>query len=80
MNKILMGLPLLCAASVVLAQGGASEGTTTMETTQTRDQAQVQVQVTVRKPRPQEGPDLRRCLEMKTNAAIIRCAETGRRR
>jgi hypothetical protein len=78
MNKILMGLPLLCAASVVLAQGGASEGTATMETTQTREQAQAQV--TVRKPRPQEGPDLRRCLELKTNAAIIRCAETGRRR
>lgn len=78
MNKILMALPLLCAAGVVLAQGGAADGAATMETTQAREQAQAQM--TVRKPRPQEGPDLRHCLELKTNAAIIRCAETGRRR
>ena len=73
-------LPLLCAASVAMAQeGGQQDAAGMAEPVAAQESVQVQQQATVRKDVRRQGADMRRCLELKTNAAIIRCAEPGRK-
>lgn len=75
-------LPLLCAASVAMAQEGGQQdaaGGAEPVAAQESVQVQAQQQATVRKDVRRQGADMRRCLELKTNAAIIRCAEPGRK-
>lgn len=73
-------LPLLCAASVAMAQeGGQPDAAGAAEPVAAQAPVQVQEQATVRKAVRRQGADMRRCLQLKTNAAIIRCAEPGRK-
>ena len=71
--------PLLGIAGMAMAQ--ADYSTTAPAAAAVQESAPQPVMVkTNTRPLKESGPDLRRCLELKTNAAIIRCAETGRRR
>lgn len=45
----------------------------------TRPEGPVQDQAATRKAKLRQGADMRRCLNLKTNEAIIRCAEPGRK-
>lgn len=79
-----MILPLLCAASVAMAQeGGQQESAGAAEPVAApapvQVQEQEQEQATVRQTVRRQGADMRRCLQLKTHAAIIRCAESGRK-
>jgi hypothetical protein len=77
-----MILPLLCAASVAMAQEGGQQdaaGTPEPVAAQAPAPVQVQEQATVRQTVRRQGADMRRCLQLKTHAAIIRCAEPGRK-
>ncbi|MFO7543569.1 MAG: hypothetical protein R6W97_12295 [Thiobacillus sp.] len=72
-------LPLLCAASVAMADGmdrevAADPATYAVAPAKTQDRA-----VRHRSSRLPSG-DMRHCLDMKTNAAIIRCSESRRKR
>lgn len=71
--------PLLGIAGMALAQADYSTTAPAAAAVQ-EPAAQPVVVKTSTRPLKESGPDLRRCLELKTNAAIIRCAETGRRR
>lgn len=73
----LMILPLLVAAGGAIAQDGAQQGAA--EPAVAQEQAQVQARAEKRKDVRRQGADMRRCLDLKSNAAIIRCAETGRK-
>jgi len=77
----LMILPLLVAASGAIAQEGAQQGAAEPAAAQEQDQVQAQVQerAETRKEVRRQGADMRRCLDLKTNAAVIRCAEPGRK-
>lgn len=73
-------LPLLCGAAVAMAQeggqpgvAGAAEPVAAQEPIRTQERAQT------RKKVQRQGADMRRCLELKDNRAIIRCAEPGRK-
>jgi len=70
-------LPLLVAAGGAIAQDGAQQGAA--EPAVAQEQAQVQARAEKRKDVRRQGADMRRCLDLKSNAAIIRCAETGRK-
>lgn len=75
-----MILPLLCAASIAMAQeGGQQESAGAAAPVAAQAPVQVQEQATVRQTVRRQGADMRRCLQLKTNAAIIRCAEPGRK-
>lgn len=72
-------LPLLCAASVAMADGvdresAADPSTPTVAPAKAQDRA-----ARHRSTRLPLG-DMRHCLDMKTNAAIIRCSESRRKR
>ncbi|MDO9467922.1 MAG: hypothetical protein Q7J36_11535 [Thiobacillus sp.] len=71
--------PLLCIAGMAMAQANNPEAAPAAAAVQEPAPQQVVVRTSTR-PLRETGPDLRRCLELKTQAAIIRCAETGRRR
>ncbi|MDP3583838.1 MAG: hypothetical protein Q8R61_01835 [Thiobacillus sp.] len=71
--------PLLGIAGMAMAQGDYSTTAPAAAVVQEPTPQQVVVRTSTR-PLKETGPDLRRCLELKTQAAIIRCAETGRRR
>ena len=73
----LMILPLLVAAGGAIAQDGAQQGAA--EPAVAQEQAQAQARTEKRKDVRRQGADMRRCLDLKSNAAIIRCAETGRK-
>ncbi|MFP5408202.1 MAG: hypothetical protein ACLGGY_02860 [Gammaproteobacteria bacterium] len=70
---------LLGVAGLAMAQ--ADYSTTAPAAAPVQDPAaQPIVMKTSSRPPRENGPDLRHCLARATNAAIIRCAETSRRR
>jgi hypothetical protein len=70
---------LMCIAGMAMAE--ADYSTTAPAAVAVQEPAAQPVVVkTSTRPLKETGPDMRRCLELKTNAAIIRCAESGRRR
>lgn len=71
--------PLMCIAGMAMAEADYSTTAPAAAAVQEPTPQQVVVRTSTR-PLRETGPDLRRCLELKTQAAIIRCAETGRRR
>lgn len=80
-------LPLLCVAGVAMGQDvepGAGAAAAP-DAAQAPDRNPVQPRTDVRDShdrysgKPRQGRDMRRCLKLKTNAAIIRCAEPGRK-
>jgi len=68
MKTWFISLPLMCVAGVAMAEGPEMEGTANQTAA---PPAQKQ---TVKPKHPPRG-DLRYCLDLKTNEAIIRCAE-----
>ncbi|MES2370259.1 MAG: hypothetical protein V4554_12355 [Pseudomonadota bacterium] len=76
----LMTLPLLCAANLVLAQEPApAAAAAPADIAEAPTTAQTPAQMAPSKPMRRQGRDMRRCLKLKTNEAIIRCAEPGRK-
>lgn len=73
----LMVLPLLVAAGGAIAQEGAQQGAA--EPAVAQEQVQVQARAEKRKDVRRQGADMRPCLDLKSNAAVIRCAEPGRK-
>lgn len=74
----LMALPLLCAANLALAQD-AAPAAVAGDNAAAPAAAQMPAQMAPNKPMRRQGRDMRRCLKLKTNAAIIHCAEPGRK-
>ena len=83
MKILLMMLPLLVAANVAMGQGVEPEAASTPDGVQVPAMNQVQPRTEVRDShdrymgKQRQGSDMRRCLNLKTNEAIIRCAEPG---
>ena len=82
MKKIgLMLLPLLCAAGVAMADSMGKEGPA-----EPREAAAAPAKAPAHYRMARSGMkrlpsgDIRHCLDMKTSAEIIRCAETRRRK
>ena len=82
MKKIgIFALPLLCAAGVAMADGMETEGTAAP-----MDTAAVPANAPAHHRMPGYGAkrlprgDIRYCLDMKTDAEIIRCSESPRRK
>lgn len=76
----LMTLPLLCAANFALAQDVMPPAAAApVDTAEAPAMAQASAQMAPRKPMQRQGRDMRRCLKLKANEAIIRCAEPGRK-
>ncbi|MDP3421339.1 MAG: hypothetical protein Q8S10_10470 [Thiobacillus sp.] len=71
--------PLLGIAGMAMAQADYSTAAPAAAAVQEPTPQQVVVRTSTR-PLRETGPDLRRCLELKTNAAIIRCAESRGKR
>ncbi|MDP1929601.1 MAG: hypothetical protein Q8K62_13935 [Thiobacillus sp.] len=85
MKILLMMLPLLVAVNVAMGQGVEPEAAAVPDEAQAPDKNQVQRRGDVRDSHDRymgnlrQGRDMRRCLNLKTNEAIIRCAEPGRK-
>lgn len=85
MKVLLMLLPLLVAANVAMGQGVEPEAAVAPDEAPAPDKNQVQRRGDVRDSHDRymgslrQGRDMRRCLNLKTNEAIIRCAEPGRK-
>jgi hypothetical protein len=80
----LMLLPLLCAAGAAMGQdtepgAAASPGAAQSPDMQGQRQGEVRDSHDRYRGKPRQGRDMRRCLNLKTDAAIIRCAEPGRK-
>lgn len=71
--------PLLCIAGMALAQADNPEAAPPASAAQEPEPQPVVVRTSTR-PLRETGPDLRYCLDRKTNTAIIRCAELRRKR
>lgn len=83
MKTWLITLSLLCAVTPAMADDmspapakGQPEAAMATEATVSAEPAKTMHHRTKRLPRG----DLRKCLDLKDNAAIIRCAETGRKK
>ena len=78
-------LPLLCVAGVAMGQDAEPGAAAVPDAAQAPDRNPIQPRTDVRDShdrysgRLRQGRDMRRCLKLKTNAAIIRCAEPGRK-
>ena len=82
MKTWLMLLPLLCTASVVMAQDvGPDAATPQAGSVAVPDKAQAPAPDQAASPvaKQRQGADMRHCLGLKTYKAIIRCAEPGRK-
>ena len=77
MNIRLMALPLLCVVGVATAEG-VGKDVMGGEGEPAAVQEQVREKATAGKMKRQGG-DMRHCLNKKTDKAIIRCAEPGRK-
>lgn len=84
MKIMLILLPLLVAANVAMGQG-VEPVPPAIDEAQVPDRSQVQPRAEVRDShdrymrKQRQGRDMRRCLNLQTNEAIIRCAEPGRK-
>jgi hypothetical protein len=68
MKTWLISLPLVCVVGIAMADAVEMEGSANQPPTATeRNQ--------IAKPKHPPRGDLRHCLDLKTNQAIIRCAE-----
>lgn len=80
MKTWLITLPILCAATLAMADDIPPEPTgaqpQAVMSQETAKPAKTMHHRTKRLPRG----DLRKCLDLKDNEAIIRCAETGRKK
>ena len=84
----LMLLPLLCAVSVAMAQGVEKEGAAGQPEAvaapaepaaiPAKAKASSRGRMGTRSPKSLPAGDMRHCLDLKTSAEIIRCAETRR--
>jgi hypothetical protein len=75
-------LPLVCAASVAIAQdAGPDAAPPSAASVAVPDKAPTPAPDQAASPaaRPRQGADMRHCLGLKTTKAIIRCAEPGRK-
>lgn len=75
-------LPLLCAASVAIAQdAGPNAAPPSAANVAVPDKMPARVPDQAASPvaRPRQGADMRHCLGLKTPKAIIRCVEPGRK-
>jgi hypothetical protein len=81
MRKIgIIALPLLCAVGFAMADGmEKAEATAQTETAAVPAGATAHHRMARREVKRLPRGDLRQCLELKTDAAIIRCSETGRK-
>ena len=73
-----MTLLLLCATNLALAQDATPTAAPT-DTAEVQTTVQAPTQRVASKTLQRQGRDMRRCLKLKTNEAIIRCAEAGRK-
>lgn len=84
-TNILLLLPLLAAANVAIGQGVEPGAAPATDEAQIPGKSQVQPRAAVRDSHDRyvqerrQGRDMRRCLNLKSNEAIIRCAEPGRK-
>lgn len=79
----LVALPLLCVVGVAMADGVDREAAADPAqpvAVQGKIQEQAQEPAPTRRTTQLPQGDLRHCLDLKTNAAIIRCSETRRKR
>ena len=79
MKTGLILLPLLCAANVAMANGAGKAGAAGPATAAVAP-AKTQARMQAHRPGHLPRGDLRRCLDLKSDAAIIRCAETCRKK
>ncbi len=71
---------LLDAAGGAMAQEGAQPAATgAAGPAAVQEQVRVEERAKMRKAVRRQGADMRHCLDLKRNAAIIRCAEPGRK-
>jgi hypothetical protein len=75
-------LALLCASGGAAADGMDTAGTAVQPAGAgpAMEQAPVRARVRAHTPKRLPGGDIRYCLDLTSNAAIIRCAEIGRKR
>lgn len=78
MKMWLMMLPLVCAASVSMADG--IEGEATGQTATAAEKAPVIQSASRQRGRSLPHGDMRHCLDLKSSQAIIRCSETRRKK
>jgi hypothetical protein len=81
MKTCLIALPLVWVTGAATADGMESAGAAAqMETAAAAERAPARHRMVRHRVKRLPGGDLRYCLDRPTNEAIIRCAETGRRR
>ena len=82
MKKIgFIALPLLCAAGLAMADSMEKEGTADqMQSAAAPSMAPAHYRMARHGVKRLPSGDIRHCLDMQTNEAIIRCSETGRRK
>jgi hypothetical protein len=68
MKTWFISLPLVCVVGVAMAEGVAKDGTENQTASAT-------AQTKLVKPKHPPRGDLRYCLDLKSNEAIIRCSE-----
>lgn len=76
----LMVLPFLCVASVAMAAGEDEKPVRSLPGATAPGMAPTHYRMVNGKKKPLPGGDLRSCLDMKTDAEIIRCSETRRKK
>lgn len=74
----LMMLPLVCAASVSMADG--IEGETPDQTAAAAEKAPATQSASRQRGRSLPHGDMRHCLDLKSSKAIIRCSESRRKK
>ena len=68
MKTWFISLPLMCVVGIAMAEGVEVDGTASQTAAAT-------AQMQMAKPKHPPRGDLRYCLDLKTNEAIIRCSE-----
>jgi len=75
-----MILPLLFAVSGAMADGMEPAAAAAQESEAVTGRVPVRERVRAHTPTRLPQGDIRHCLDLRSNQAIIRCAETGRKR
>lgn len=79
MQRGLIMLALLGVAGAAMAQGSEPGAAAAPAEAAAPDKMPVQARKPALHKVKRQGGDMRRCLNQKTNRAIIRCAESGRK-